>query len=197
MIQSKEEGGLNMVDFVLCDKALKLCWVKRFCSEGNQPWKFIPLYWLNNLGGTLLFKCNYVVKYLNLSSQLKKDVLDQILRNNRFIKINKASLSHRNWHQAGICKLSCLVDGNKQHFLSFSDFSRKFHFKCNFLQYYGLLSAMSSDWKSYLKLELKAATANMPAVNKLTCKTIYNTLIKHRNSSGSSIGREKTKRMSL
>ena len=36
---------------------------------------------------------------------------------------------------------------------------------------------------NYLKLELQAATADVPAVNKLTCKTMNSTLIKHRNSS--------------
>ena len=100
-------------------------------------------------------------------------MLDQILWNNRFIKINKVSLYFRNWHQAIIFKLSCLVD--------FSMISQE-HFILSAI-FYGLLSAISSDWKSYLKLELQAATANVPAVSKLACKTIYSTLIKHRNSS--------------
>jgi len=37
LIKSKENRGLNMVDFSLFDKALKISWVKRLCSEGNQP----------------------------------------------------------------------------------------------------------------------------------------------------------------
>ena len=32
-----------MTDFRLFDKALKLCWVKRLCYEGDQTWKLIPL----------------------------------------------------------------------------------------------------------------------------------------------------------
>jgi len=43
LIKSKEKGGLNMTDFRLFDKALKLCWVKRLCYEGDQTWKLIPL----------------------------------------------------------------------------------------------------------------------------------------------------------
>ena len=110
-------------------------------------------------------------------------MLDQIVWNNRFTKINKASLYYRNWHQAGIYKLCCLVYGNKQRFLSFMISEENLTQSSLFLQYYGLLSAISSDWKSYLKLERHAATVNVPAVNKLTCKTMYSTLIKHRNSS--------------
>ena len=33
LIKNKKEGGLNMKDFCLFDKVLKLTWVKRFCSE--------------------------------------------------------------------------------------------------------------------------------------------------------------------
>jgi len=121
LIKSKEKGGLNMIDFTLFDKALKICWVKRLCSEGDQAQKLIPCArLLSGVGGTLLFQCNYDIKYLNLSAKLpifykdvishwqelnnvvpttKKDVLDQIVWNNRFIKINKASAYFRSWHQ--------------------------------------------------------------------------------------------------
>ena len=44
-----------MVDFTVFEKALKVCWVKRLCSEGDQAWKLIPLRLLSGVGGTLLF----------------------------------------------------------------------------------------------------------------------------------------------
>ena len=83
-------------------------WVRRFCSEGNQPWKIIPLHVLSNVGRTLLLYSNHKVEYLTLNAKLpsfykeiildwqeinnvipktKKDVLDQIIWNNSFIKI--------------------------------------------------------------------------------------------------------------
>ena len=120
-----------MIDFTLFDKALKICWVRRLCSEGNQPWNLIPLRLLSNVGGTLLFYCNYNVKYLTLNAGLptfykdiilhwqelnnvipktKEDVLDKIIWNNRFIKINNGSVFYQNWHQAGVNKLSSLVE---------------------------------------------------------------------------------------
>ena len=87
--------------------------------KGDQAWKLIPLRLLSGVGGTLLFQCNYDIKYLNLSADLpafykgvishwqelnnaipttKKDVSDQIVWNNRFIKINKTSAFIRSWH---------------------------------------------------------------------------------------------------
>ena len=59
LMKRKEEGGLNMTDFTLFDKAIKLCWVKRLCSAEHSPWKIIPLSLLSNVGGILLFCCNY------------------------------------------------------------------------------------------------------------------------------------------
>ena len=74
LVKGKEKGGLNMVDFTLFDKALKkICWVKRLCSKGDQAWNLA-----SGVGGTLLFQCNYDIKYLNLNPDLPifhKDVI--------------------------------------------------------------------------------------------------------------------------
>ena len=181
-----------MINFSLFDKALKICWVKRFCSEGNQPWKIIPLRLLSNVGGTLLFYCNYNVKYLTLNVKLpafyneiilhwqeinnvipktKKGVLDQIIWNNSFIKNNKlnASVCFESWHQVGVTKLSRLVDENKTRLLSFHEFSQKFKIKCNFLQFIGLTSTIPGKWKKN--------TTNLITIDKMTCKTIHRLLV--------------------
>ena len=143
LIKSKENGGLKVIDSTLFDRALKICWVRRLCSEGNQLWKLIPLRYLSNVGGTFLLQCNYDVKHLNLNQKLptfykdiishwqelnnavpetKKDVLDQTVWNNRFIKINKASIYFRSWHLASVYKLSSLLEENQNQFLSFDAF---------------------------------------------------------------------------
>ena len=59
LIKKKLDGGLEMKDFVLFDKALKLAWIKRLCSDSDAPWKYIPKSFLSSVGGTELFKCNY------------------------------------------------------------------------------------------------------------------------------------------
>ena len=61
-----------MIDFSLFDKALKITWVKCLCSNDNGPWKFILLSLLLNVGGKLLFQCNYDIKYLCINEQKKK-----------------------------------------------------------------------------------------------------------------------------
>ena len=51
-----------MKDFSLFDKALKLNWVKRLCSDSDAPWHYIPKSLLADVGGVELFKCNYDYK---------------------------------------------------------------------------------------------------------------------------------------
>ena len=64
LIKSKKEGGLEIKDFVIFDKALKLNWVNRLCSDHDAPWKYIPTSLLANVGGAFLFQCNYDCKLL-------------------------------------------------------------------------------------------------------------------------------------
>ena len=119
----------------------------------------------------------------NAVPETKKDVLDQIVwTDNRFVKINKASIYFRSWHLAGVYKLSSLLEENQNQSLSFDAFLKKFKVKCNFLRYHGLLSAISSNWKTLLKRELQTeATVKLPAIGKLTCKAIYKSLVNHQN----------------
>ena len=51
-----------MKDFSLFDKALKLNWVKRLCSDSDAPWQYIPKSLLADVGSTELFQCNYDYK---------------------------------------------------------------------------------------------------------------------------------------
>ena len=64
IIKNKKEGGLNTLDFTLFDKALKIVWIKRLCPNDERPWKFIPLSFLSNVGGSFLFQSNYDIQYL-------------------------------------------------------------------------------------------------------------------------------------
>ena len=78
LIKSKKEGGLEMKVFVIFDKALKLNWVNRLCSDHDAPWKYIPTSLLANVGGAFLFKCNYDCKLLCLSEHLPRFYKDII-----------------------------------------------------------------------------------------------------------------------
>ena len=202
IIKCKEEGGLNMTDFTVFDKALKLCWVKRLCSTDDAPWKAIPNSLLSSVGGTQIFHCNYDAKCINLDKSLpkfytdvmfywqelvntvpktKSDVLNQIIWNNRYIKINKKSVFFKDWYQSGVKNVSSLIDDQTKCFLSFQSFQKKFHLDRNFLQYYGLLSAIPSPWKELLKLHTEEPPCSTLNIEGLTCKTIYNLLINRKN----------------
>ena len=99
-----------MKDFFIFDKALKLTWIKRLCSDSDAPLKYIPKSFLANVGGTELFKCNYDYNLLDINGHLpefykqiiyywqeiatiaphsKNEILSQTIWNNRFITINK------------------------------------------------------------------------------------------------------------
>ena len=60
---------------------------------------------------------------------------------------------------------------------------QKYNFKGNFLQYYSLLSAIPQEWKTVLQQKcFLQSTEYVPlAIQKLTCKTINNTLLKHQH----------------
>ena len=74
IIINKRDGGLNMLDFMLFDNAFKIVWVKRLCANDERPWKFIPLSLLSNVGGSLLFQCNYDIHFLPLNETYQNSI---------------------------------------------------------------------------------------------------------------------------
>ncbi len=176
--------------FAIFDKALKLNWVKRLCSDHDAPWKYISTSLLANVGGTFLFQCNYDCKLLCLSEQLprfykdiivhwqkiasifpqnKSEVLEQVIWNNRFLIVNKKSVYFPHWHRAGVAHIS---DAEKNHFLSFNSLCEKFKTKFNFLQYYSIISALPRSWKKLLNSNnLPLITPHDSISDSLTCKS--------------------------
>ena len=77
-----------------------------------------------------------------------EQILDEIIWN-RFIKINGSSVYYKQWHEAGITKVSDILKGNS--FLTFNDFVSTFQLKTNFLKYCGLCHAITQEWINLLK----------------------------------------------
>ena len=122
---------------------------------------------LSKVGGTLLFQCNYDLKLLDLKnlSVFYKDVLavwqelnskdprnaneykQEIIWNNRFIKIDGKSFYYRPWANKGILKISDLLNTHGQ-FLSFENFKCKYSVRSTFLEYAGVLAAIPKICKS-------------------------------------------------
>ena len=114
LIKQKTAGGLDMKDFSLFDKALKLNWVKRLCSDSDAPWQYIPKSLLADVGGTQLFKYNYDYNLLDLDNHLKtsfftlrphlkvkNEVPSQPIWNNRFLTVNRKMVFFPPFHYFG------------------------------------------------------------------------------------------------
>ena len=105
------------------------------------------------------------------------------MKKNQFNRVNKSSVFFLGWKKVGIEKLSCLFDNENNTLLTFTTFIQKCNVKGNFLQYHSLLSAIPQEWKTLLKQEcFLLSTEYVPlAIEKLTCKIIYNTLLNHQH----------------
>ena len=78
MIAKIKHRRLNMPDFEIINKSLKPGWVKQFLTPETRSEKTIPLIFLQAVGGSLLFKCNFSLKTvpdLPFLPQFHKDVL--------------------------------------------------------------------------------------------------------------------------
>jgi len=71
----------------------------------------------------------------------------EMVWNNRFIRINEKTIYYKTWVNKGILRISDLLDTNG-HFLSFEILKCKFGVRCTFLDYAGVLAAIPKAWKS-------------------------------------------------
>ena len=96
VINTLENGGLNLTDLELHIKALRLSWIPRLLDEKEGPWISYLKYNFKKYGGCFLFRCNYDVNDLHLSLskfylQLLRwwaDYPQNVIWNNKDIRIN-------------------------------------------------------------------------------------------------------------
>jgi len=194
------QGGLKMTDFTLFDKALKASWIKRFeKANQNSIWKIIPLHFLQHYGGEFVLKCNYDVRLLKLSNlplfytqtltawqELRDktinstDILEEFIWNNRNILQNGSVIYKENWKESGVLQIKHQLN-TKGGFLSYENFVQKYKLKCNFLEYYSILSSIPKEWKTRIKkkdtcTKIQSATKNITP-SDITCKKAYNILL--------------------
>ena len=105
------------------------------------------------------------------------EVLAQPIWNNRFLTVNKKMVFFHHWYQARIKQISDLFDSCEGHFLPFNSFCNKFNVKCNFLQYYSILSSIPQNWKKLLQEGSKDAVTPPTSICSLSCKAIYSILL--------------------
>jgi hypothetical protein len=157
VINTLENGGLNLTDLELHIKALRLSWIPRLLDEKEGPWISYLKYNLKEYGGCFLFRCNYDVNDLDLN--LSKFYL-QLLRwwadfrcsfsdlnysqnviwNNKDIRINNKPVFYKTYFDKGITYLNDLqfdVDNVR----SYESFKQK-GLNTNFLNWTALRSSI-------------------------------------------------------
>ena len=133
-----DKGGLNMIDFKMIDKALKAAWVKcLYDATLDSKWCSLFSSKMSHYGGPFLFECNFNAQDLNIAAHIPsfyKDVLNawqelhsknpshtieymnEIIWNNRFIKIDKKPVFYSSWYKRGATKIDHLLDENNSFY---------------------------------------------------------------------------------
>ena len=170
-IRSKEQkknndyagGGLKMLDLQCFNRALKAKWIQRYLDPHNRgKWKLFVEFSLIGHDINLLLQGNLnsddvaslgiedpftkelieTWSLLNFKKQLSNFGITPILYNS-LIRIDNKPIHYRNWSTAGIYFVNDLLEEDSQ-FLTFDTFKKKFAIKAHFLQYHGVICAISN-----------------------------------------------------
>ena len=204
VINTLENGGLNLTDLELHIKALRLSWIPRLLDHKEGPWISFLKYNLKKYGGCFLFRCNYDVNDLDLS--LSKFYL-QLLRwwadfrcsfsdvnysqnviwNNKDIRINNKPVFYKTYFDKGTIYLNDLhfdVDNVR----CYESFKQK-GLNTNFLTWTALRSSII-NMKSKIPCAIPTA-GNLDPMNfdyksksfnayTARCKQFYSTMISNK-----------------
>ena len=161
MIDDYEKGGLKMLDIQIFNRALKSIWIQKYLDDNNTgKWKLIFDFYLSKQGGKHLFSGNLRTKdvqNLGLGNEFLNEILciwaeinfqetlcdfqNSPLWHNSLIRVANQSFFFEKWSNKSINCIKNLLDDNSK-FLTLQAFSCKYKIKVNFLDYYGLLSAI-------------------------------------------------------
>ena len=164
MYQDYVDGGLRVPNMEVMAKSLKLAWISRFLSidvlSRKENWKAIPYHFFREYGGlNFLLRCNYDKKFFNqidfppfyqqilwyfleLKTLYESDIgQEMILFNNKEILVGNRPFFLKDWFDLGIVSIQDILRENGK-FLSFQEFQQIYKIKCNFLNYYQVVSAI-------------------------------------------------------
>ena len=164
MYQDYVDGGLRVPNMEVMAKSLKLAWISRFLSTDvlsrKENWKAIPYHFFREYGGlNFLLRCNYDKKFFNqidfppfyqqilwyfleLKTLYESDIgQEMILFNNKEILVSNRPFFLKDWFDLGIVSIQDILRDNGK-FLSFQEFQQIYKIKCNFLNYYQVVSAI-------------------------------------------------------
>ena len=173
IINTIENGGLNVPHIKSFAKSLKFIWIKKLLNADDiSPWKTLLLNTLIGKGGNLLWSydpkmCKLIMSDFNnfwkcvisgwFDSQdpfpsvpNAEDILGQSLWYNSRIQIDGKPIFYEDWFRCGIWHINDLCRENGG-FLSYDEFTSLYLLNTDFLQYHGILSAIPRIWKKTIK----------------------------------------------
>ena len=139
------------------------------------------MYKFRQIASEILYRCNGLA---NTVPKTKSDVLNQIIWNNRYIKINKKSVFFQILVPKRVKKCIQPHRWTKNAFFLFSLSKTNFHLDCNFLQYYWLICdtwSLERTCKITYRRTLIYSKKATPNIEDLTCKAKNNLLINQKN----------------
>ena len=152
-----------MLDLQCLNCALKAKWIQRYLDPHNRgKWKLFVEFSLTGHDINLLLQGNLNsddVASLGIKEPFTKELVETwSLLNfkkqpsnfgeipiwyNSLIRIDNKPIHYRNWSSAGIYFVNDLLEEDSQ-FLTFDTFKEKFAIKTHFLQYHGVICAISN-----------------------------------------------------
>ena len=194
------DGGIKMPHLPSFNYALKLAWLRRLLDVNNKgSWKTIVLYKLP-ITEQYLWECNLNIKDLpNLLKKEKRTFWTEVLEAwclfnfkeptdldsvrkqqiwfNSFIKIDRNVLFYKNWYSHGICTIQDLLNNNST-FMTYEQFTNRYNIRCNYLTYYGVITAIPKEWKIIIQRNVQQGNTSVSNMQKLmkmdkVCKGTY------------------------
>ncbi|KAH3747606.1 hypothetical protein DPMN_182034 [Dreissena polymorpha] len=194
LIQSVENGGIQLTNIDSFLNAIKCCWVKRYLDNANT--KNSKKY-----GDSLLFECNisntilheianeniFLSDVLSAWSDVTHNLETQtssktILWNNKDITSNNKTFFYKDWFERSIKYVDQLYDYRIKDFYSFNDICYIYGIPSNnFLKYYTLIKSIPIHIKSEINTNNTPCTQTTFVENILgrknkTNKIFYTTL---------------------
>jgi len=204
LISDIEMGGLKMLDIQSMISAKRITCIKKLLEDYSSPWKTILDKLLLPVGGRFVLHCNFHTSKLkiNLPAYYKecfdarpelngktpscyKEIINEIIRNNKFLCHDKKSIYRRDLVNLGFMKIRDLISAN-------NSFSYDTSSLINPEQRFFLMSIINSiptEWRSLIKASIEItiadpipsvptiqmASGNVAPMLDLTPKQIYQT----------------------
>ena len=191
-------GGLKMLDLQCFNRALKAKWIQRYLDPHNRgKWKLFVEFSLIGHDINLLLQGNLNsddVASLGIEDPFTKELIEtwsllnfkKQLSNfgitpiwyNSLIRIDNKPIHYRNWSTAGIYFVNDLLEEDSQ-FLTFDTFKEKFAIKAHFLQYHGVICAISNIKRKNHCPQMKSAKTDTKSLlsSEAFCKLAYKSFL--------------------